>query len=163
MRARFHLQVVIIHAPGLFLQVITDGIEHQSAEVHRRTVAQVTAVAQVQTHERVAGFQTGHEHSHIRLCAGVGLYVHVLGVVELFEPVAGDVLRDIYHLATSVITVTRVALRVLIGQHAAHGFQHLVAHEVLAGNQLNTFCLTFPLTADDVKNSCVSIHCNLTV
>ena len=134
MRARFHLQIVVIHQPGLFLQIITDGVEHQTGEIDSRTVAQVSAVAQVETHERVAGFEASHENRHVRLCAAVRLNVHIFGIVELFEPLAGDVLRNIDHLATAVIAVSGIALRIFVGQHAAHGLHDLVAHKILAGD-----------------------------
>ena len=158
MRARFHLQVIIIDSTGLFLQVITDGVEHQPREIDGATVTEVTAVTQVQSHERVAGFQTCHEHRHVRLRTRVRLHIHVLCIIELFQTVTRDVLRDIDYLATTVVTVTRITLRVLIGQHAAHRFHYLIADEVLTRDQLNALCLTLPLTADDVKNLIVPIH-----
>ena len=158
MRAGFELQVVVVHAARRFVQVVADSVEHKAREVHGRTVTEVTAVAEVEPHEGVAGFEARHEHRHVRLRTAVRLYVHVLGVIEAFETVAGDILRDVHYLAPAVVAVTGIALGVLVSQHAAHRLHHLVTHEVLTGDQFDTFGLTLPLPADDVKNLCVTIH-----
>ena len=158
MGAGLHLQVVVVDATGSFIEVIADGIEHETAEVHGRTVAEVTTMAEVESHEGIAGFETRHEDRHVRLCAGVRLHIDVLGVIEHLKTIARDILRDIHYLAASVVTMAGIALGVLIGQHAAHGFHHLITHEILTRDQLNSFGLTLALHADDVKNLCVSIH-----
>ena len=113
-------------------------------------------MTEVQAHERIACLQTRHENGHVGLRTAMRLYVHVLRAKQLFETVTGNVLRDIHYLASAVITMPRIALSVLIGQHTAHGFHHLIAHEVLTGDQLNSFRLTLTLTADDVKNLLVT-------
>ena len=158
MRARLELQVVVIHPACLFFQIITDGIEYQTREINGRSVTEVTSMAEVQPHERVPRLETSHENRHVSLRSAMRLHIHVLCVIELFQSVASDIFGYIYNLATSVITVTRVSLRVFIGQDATHRFQYLVAHEVLTRDQLNSFGLTLPLTADDIKNLCVSVH-----
>ena len=40
---------------------------------------QVTAVGKIQSHESVSGFETGQEHGHVCLCAGMRLHVGILG------------------------------------------------------------------------------------
>ena len=115
-------------------------------------------MTEVETHEGVAGFETSHKHSHIRLRTTVRLHVDILRVIELLQTLTGYILRDIDYLAAAVIAVTRVTLCVLVRQHATHRFHHLVTHEILARNQLNSFRLTLPLPANDVKNLIVSIH-----
>ena len=121
-------------------------------------MTEVTSMAQIKPHERIACFEACHEYRHVRLRTAMRLYVHILGVIELFQPVPCDVLRDVHHLAATIVAVTGITLCVLVGQHTAHRLHHLVADEVLAGYQFNAFGLTFPLTADDVKNLCVSVH-----
>ena len=159
MRASFELEVIVIHATRFFVEVIAYSVEHQTGEINGRTMTEVTAVTEVKTHEGIAGFEASHEHRHVRLRAAVRLHIHILRVVELLQALAGDVLGDIDNLATAVVAVTGVTLGVLVGQHAAHRFQYLVADEVLARDQFNSFGLTLPLTADDVKNLNVSVHC----
>ena len=132
--ARLTLQVLIIDTTCRFVQVITDRIEHQTAEIDGRTVTQVTAMTQVETHERVAGFEASHENGHVRLRTRVRLYVHVLRVVQLFQTLPRDILRDIHHFAAAVIAMTGITLCVLVGQHATHRLHHLVTHEILTGN-----------------------------
>ena len=109
-------------------------------------------MAEVESHERVACLQARHEHRHVSLCAGVRLHVDIRSAVELLEASACEFLHLVNHLATTIITVGRIALGVLVGQHAAHSLQYLVGYVVLAGDKFDTFGLTLTLHADEVKN-----------
>ena len=63
----FHL--VVVDCSGVFFYVIFESLEHETREVHGASVAEVTAVAEVETEEFVAGLKAGHENSHICLSA----------------------------------------------------------------------------------------------
>ena len=121
-------------------------------------MAEVTAVTEVEAHELVAGLEARHEHGHIGLCAAVGLDVGILGAEEPFDAFAGEVLGEVDHLAAAVVTVTGIALGILVGEARAHGLHHLVADEVLAGNQFDTLLLALVLLLYNLKNFVVSFH-----
>ena len=157
-RTCFYLQIVVINTPRSFLQIIAYCVEHQTAEVNSRTVTEVTSMTEVETHKRVAGFETCHKDRHVRLRAAMGLDINVLCIVEFFQTFTGDIFRNIHHLASPVIAMSGITLCILVGQHAAHRFHHLVAYKILAGNQFDAFCLTFTLLTNHVKNLSVSIH-----
>ena len=110
------------------------------------------AVAEIKSHECVTCLQARHEHRHVCLCTGVRLHVDIRCAVKLLEASACEFLHLVNHLATTIITVGRIALGVLVGQHAAHGLQYLVGYVVLAGDKFDTFGLTLTLHADEVKN-----------
>ncbi|EEF93685.1 hypothetical protein CATMIT_01681, partial [Catenibacterium mitsuokai DSM 15897] len=76
------------------------------------------------------------------------LHVGVVGAVELLDPVDRQLLGDVDVLATAVIALARVALGVLVGQHAALGFQHARAGVVLRGDQLDMVFLAAGLVGD---------------
>ena len=115
-------------------------------------------MSQVQTHELVAGLEASHENGHVSLCTRVGLHVNVLGIEDLFQALDSDVLALVNALAAAIVTVARIALGILVGQATAHGLHHLVAHEVLTGDEFNAVLLTLMFTLDDVKNHFVSFH-----
>ncbi len=119
---------------------------------------EVAAVRQVEAHEGVAGLQAGEEDGHVGLGARVGLYVGVLGAVELADALDGQALDLVHHLATAVVAGCGIALGVFVGQYGAHGLHHLVAHEVLGGDQLDTVRLTRALVGDQIENAGVSFH-----
>ena len=85
-------------------------VEHEAREVHWRTVAEVTTVAEVEAEESVACLQACHEDCHIGLCTRVGLYVGILSAKELAEALACDVLALIYDFATAVVAQRQVTI-----------------------------------------------------
>ena len=115
-------------------------------------------MSQVQAHELVAGLEACHEHGHVGLCARVGLDVGILGAEQLLDAVDGQVLGLVDTLAAAIVAVAGIALGIFVGQAAAHGLHHLLAHEVLAGDQLDAVQLALMLFLDDVKQYFVSFH-----
>ena len=121
-------------------------------------MTEVTAVAKVQTQEGVACLQTCHEYGHVSLCARVGLNVSILCTKQLAQALTCDILAFVYHFATSVVAFTWIALRIFVGEDTTHGLHYLLAHEVLTGNELNTFHLTLFLAFNNVKNNRIFSH-----
>ena len=152
----FHL--LIVHPACLFVYSVADRLEHETGEVHRATVAEVTAVAEVHTHELVAGLEAGHEHCHVCLGAAVGLHVGPLCSEEFLGTLDGEVLSLVNNLATAVVTLCRVSLGIFVCEARAHGAHHLVTHEVLAGDKFDAATLAQMLTVNDVKDFVVSFH-----
>ena len=152
------LHIVVIHALGLRIELVTDGFEIGTRHIHRRTVRKVAAVRQIEAHERIAGFQHGEENGHVGLCAGVGLYVGVLGAVQFANTFDGKVLDLIHHLTTAVVTCGRITLRILVGQYGAHGLHHLVADKIFRRDQLDAVHLTVPFLRNEVEYLRISLH-----
>ena len=123
-----------------------------------RTMGEVTAVVEVQTHEGVAGLQYSQQHGSVGLCTRVGLNVGILCVEEFANAVDGQLLHLVYHLTAAIVTVARIALGILVGQVRAHSLHHLVTHEILTGNQFNAFQLALMLFLDQLEDSVVSVH-----
>ncbi len=61
-------------------------------------------------------------------------------------------------IAAAVVAGRGVTLGVFVGQNRTHGFHHLVAHEVLRGDQLDAVGLTAPLGGDQIENPGISFH-----
>src|SRR5215469_11851119 len=78
------------------------------------------------------------------------LYIHILRPEELSGALAGQVLDDIGELAATVVTLAGVAFSVLVGEHAACGFQYGLGGEVLAGDQLELAVLACHFVLDGV-------------
>ena len=129
-----------------------------AAEVDGAAVREVAAVVEVHAHEGVAAVEASQEDGHVGLCTAVGLHVGPAGAVELLGALDGDGLALVHYLAAAVVALAGVALGVLVGHDGAHGFHHLVADEVLGGNQLDAFGLTLTLFLDEVEDLCISLH-----
>ena len=71
-------QLIVIHTASILFHIVLQCVEHQSRKVYWRTMAEVTAVAEVQTKEGVASLQTCHKNGHIGLRTRVRLYVGIL-------------------------------------------------------------------------------------
>ena len=115
-------------------------------------------MVQIQPHEAVARLQHGQQHGCVGLCARVGLHVGILGIKQLADALDGQFLHFVHHLAAAIVALARITLGILVGQVGAHSLHHLVAHEVLTGNQLDAFQLTLMLFLDQLENSVVSFH-----
>jgi len=152
------LHGVVVDTPGGLVELIAHGLEILARHIDRRTVREVAAVRQVETHEGVAGLQAGEENGHVGLCARVGLDVGPFGAVDPADALDGQVLHLVHHLAAAVITRCGIALGVLVRKHRAHGLHHLIADEVLRGDQFDTVHLTAALGGDQIENPGVFFH-----
>ncbi len=87
------------------------------------------------------GTQHRCEGRSVGLRAGVRLHVDVLAAEDLPRAIAGQVLHDVGILAAAVVTASRIALGIFIGEDRAGGFQHRFRNKVFAGNHLQPLVL----------------------
>ena len=125
------LHLVVIDASCLLIQVIFACVIENAAGVDGRTVREVPAVAQVQSHELVARVEAGEEDGGIGLCAAVGLHVGIFGAEKAADTLDGEVLALIDDLTAAVVALGRVALGIFVGHVRAHGLHDLIADKVL--------------------------------
>ena len=60
----------------------------------------------------------------LNTCAGMGLDIGVVGAKQRFGPLARDPFYLIHKHTPAIITSSRYALGIFIGQMAAHGLHH---------------------------------------
>jgi hypothetical protein len=130
------------------VDAVLHRVEQFSADVDLGTVGQVAAVRERHAEDGVARVQQREIHRLVGLRAGMRLHVGVAGIEELLHPFDRQPLGDIDVFATAVVTLARVALGVLVGQHAALRFQHPRAGVVLARDQLDVVFLALALVGD---------------
>ena len=94
------------------------------------------------------GLRTRHVDGHVGLGARVRLDVDVFGAEELLRAIDGERLGDVDELAAAVIPPARIPLGVFVRHHAAGGFEHGEADEVLGRDELEAFFLTADFVAD---------------
>ena len=121
-------------------------------------MGQVSPLGKIKSHEGVARFQTSHLDSQIGLGAGVRLDVGIFSIVELAEAIDGQLLNLVDDFAASVVTLSRVTLRVLVGADGAHGFHHLVCDIIFRSDQLQSGRLAFFFFLDQIKNLNILFH-----
>ena len=76
----------------------------------------MSAVGQAHSENRVAGLERGEERGLVRRGTRMRLDIGEVGMEELLRPVDGELLDDVDVLATAVVALSGIALRVLIGQ-----------------------------------------------
>ena len=64
------------------------------------------------------------------------LYIGVLRPKKFFRALDGQVFGDIDLLAAPVVAFSRIAFRVLIGQHTALRFKHGFRNHIFGGDEL---------------------------
>ncbi|MPN05301.1 hypothetical protein SDC9_152551 [bioreactor metagenome] len=104
-------------------------------------MSQVTAMGKIHTHDGVAWFQEGKINSSIGISAGMSLHVGMFSAKKFFSTFDSQRFNFIDVFTAAVITVSRIAFRVFIGQHGAHGFHNCRRYKVFGCNQLNFITL----------------------
>ncbi len=111
---------------------------------------EVAAVWQREAHDRVARLQQRVVDRRVGLRARVGLDVDVLGAEDRLGAIDRQLLGDVDELAAAVVAPARIALGVLVGQHAALAVEDRLGHEVLRGDHLERALLALELVLDGV-------------
>ena len=150
--ARQRLDLIHVDPMGRSIDAIGDRLEPAAGHVDRRTMGQMTARGEVQTHESVARLHQGHEDPLIGLAAGIGLHVGEPAVEQLAGALDRQILGDVDELAAPVIASARVAFRIFIGHHRALRLEHGARHDIFRGDELDPVALTAELEFDRAGN-----------
>ena len=105
-------------------------------------MGKVSAVCQIHAHYSVARLKECKLDSHVGLCAGVGLNIHISAAEKLFSPLPSQLLGDIYALAAAVIALSRVAFGIFVCHYASVGLKHGVGNIVLGCDKLDVMILS---------------------
>jgi hypothetical protein len=136
----------------LAVDLVGRDVVQAPGEVDLHAVRQVPAVREGEAHERVARLHERVEHGGVGLRAGVRLDVGVLGPEQLLGTVDRELLDDVDVLAAAVVAPSRVALRVLVGEHRALRLEDGLGDEVLRGDHLEGALLALELEAHRVRD-----------
>ena len=121
LREREHL--VVVDDARLAGDAVVDDRVEPPREVDLEAVGEVAAVIEAQRENRVARLHQPEVDGHVRLRAGVGLDVRVLGAEERLRAVDRELLDLVDDLAAAVVALARIALGVLVGRHGADGLE----------------------------------------
>ena len=136
---------LVIVDEALVVDAVGNEVIVLAGHIHGAAVGQMTALAQIHAHHRVAQIQQAKVNGHIRLSTAVGLYIGIGCTKELLCPVDGDLLHLIDVHAAAVVALSGIALGILVGEDAAHGRHDGRRYNVLAGNELNVLALAVQL------------------
>ena len=128
--------------------LVRRDVVQQAGEVDPHAVREVPAVGQRQAKDGVTRFDQRLHGSGVGLCARVRLDIGEAGAEQRLDPLDGQLFDDVDELAAAVVPTSRIALRVLVRQHAALGFHGGDGGEVLAGDHLQGALLAVQLVRD---------------
>ena len=152
------LHLIIIHTAGLTVEVVAYRLVDDAARIHQRTMTEVPAVVQIESHEGVARIENSQEDSCIGLCTRVRLHIGILCTEEGFYSVDSQLLHLIHHLTASVVSLAGITLGILVGQARTQSLHDLIANEVLRGDKLNAAHLSLLLLINESEHRVVSFH-----
>jgi len=141
--------LVHVDQERLGVELVGHDVVELAGEVQLHAVGEVPAVVELQAQDGVTGLGDRGQDGGVRGRTRVGLHVGVGSVEEALHAVAGEVFGLIDGFAAGVVTAARVALGVLVGQHAAGGLQHGDRDEVLRRDHLQVGSFAFELFAED--------------
>ena len=141
--------LVQVDPAGVVADPVLDGPEPLAGHRDRPAVGEVTAHRQRHAHDRVARLGERQVDREVRGRTRVRLHVGVVHAEQGRGPVPGDRLDLVDELLALVVPAARVALGVLIGQHAARGLEHGHRHVVLGRDQPGLLVLPAGLVLDE--------------
>ena len=146
------LHHVVVVDEALIVYPVGHNVKISSGKVYGASMGQMSAVIQVHTHNRVSGLQHRELNRHVGLSAGMGLHVDVLASEKFPGPLSGQIFRLVHALASAVIALAGISLRVLVGQNAPHGGHNRRTYPVFGSDQFDVAGLPLILLADDVRD-----------
>jgi hypothetical protein len=126
-RATSSMSMPVVVGRHLVRRHVVEAARH----VDLHAVAEVAAVREREAHDRVARLQQRVVDGGVGLRARVRLDVRVLGPEQRLRAVDRELLDHVDVLAAAVVALARVALGVLVVQHAALALEDRLRHEVL--------------------------------
>src|SRR3989338_1487269 len=136
----------------IFAASVLDAVEVHARHAHLQTVRHVTAMVELESHERVARIQKRHIHGNVRRASRVRLHVCVIGTKQLLGAIARERFYGIHMFTSAVIAHTRIPFRVLVREAAPKRFQNSIGCVVFRGNHLQSVLLTSRLLFDEIGN-----------
>ena len=127
---------IVIDLFGLRIDAVKSNMIKLARKVDRRAVGQVPTMFQIHSQNRIAGFEHRQIDRHVGLRTGMGLDIHMIGLEQLFGPVARQIFGDIDKLAPAVIALAGIAFGIFHRHHTPQRFQHPRAHQIFGRNQL---------------------------
>ena len=121
-------------------------------------MGKVASLGKIKSHESIAGLQTCHHHSHVSLCSGMRLHIGIFSLEKLAETVNGKLLYPVHHLASSIISCTRIPLSIFIGTYRPQRRKDLIADIILRCYQFDAVSLPFFLFFDKIENLKIVFH-----
>ena len=78
----------------------------------------------------------------------MGLYIDMFSAEKFLCPVNGQLFYFVYEFASAVVSLTRIAFGVFIGEHAALGFHDCVAYDIFRSNHFQLVSLSVQFFLD---------------
>src|SRR5262249_39768851 len=116
-------ELIVVNQLRIFIHPVGHDAIVLSGEIEGMTVREMTAVGKVHAQNRVAGLENGQIDGHVRLAAGMRLYVHMLRTEKLLRAVYREVFDDIYEFATSVVAASWVPFGILVREYRSRCLQ----------------------------------------
>src|SRR5437868_11251810 len=86
------------------------------------------------------------------------LHVSVIGSEKFFRAINRRLLYYISPLAPAVVTLLRIAFRILVREDRTHSFQHGLAHEILRRDKLKAVGLTTNFVINRLRNQRINFR-----
>ncbi len=136
---------------------ILDGVEPFARLGRRGAMGEVAARGEAETHDGVAGLQEGHHHRAVGLGARMRLDVGELAAEQFLGALDGERFDRVRRRAALVVSPTRVAFGIFVGEHRALRLEDRAADDILRRDELDLGLLALELGADCILDRWVGL------
>ena len=108
------LHLIIVNTTSLTVQCIANMVIKDTRCIHLTTMREMTALVKIKSHECVAWFQHGKQHSLVSLRARVRLHIGIFSTKELLYTLNGKCFNLVNHLTTTIIAFAWITFSILV-------------------------------------------------
>ncbi len=101
----------------------------------------MTAVGQIHAQHCIAVFEDCLVYSSIGVGSAVRLHVSMFCTKDLLGTIYRHLFYFVYEFASAIVSLSRVAFCILVGQRASHSFHDLIS---LQSSRMRSFRFWFP-------------------
>ena len=138
--------VVVIYGFRLRIQSVCYKVIRLSGNVDRGSMGQMTAVGQIHAQHCIAIFEDCLVYSSISVGTGMRLHVSMFCTKDLLGTIYRHLFYFVYEFASAIVSLSRVAFCILVGQRASHSFHDLIIYKVLGCDHFDFGFLTIDFT-----------------
>ena len=112
----------------------------------------MAAHRQIHSHHFISWFENREINCSISLRTRVWLNIHIVHTKQFFGSVDCQLFYLIYHFTSAVITSSRVAFRIFVGEYTSHGFHHVFGYKIFRSDEFYAVCLSLSFFFNEFEN-----------
>ena len=149
----FGLHGIVIDGFGFRINAVFFKMIELAAEVDRRTMGEMAAMAEVHAQHGIPRFEHSLISGEVCLGTAVRLHIGMFGTKQFFGAIAGNILNHVHIFAATIIALARISFSIFVCQAGALRRHHSAAGKVFRSDQLDLVALALEFMRNGFSHS----------